>query len=172
MASNNMASNVVIWDQDTCQIPSGVEASSVSMAIQKVLRNSGFHGKIEIITSFHRSKSSADTLKAIEKSGITYEESKFVDKDAANMVLKLALYKWTKQNRIPANVFMISGDGGFLEEVNTLKHLGYQVHWSYRPDSVNDAISHSIDPKLSWYSLVRGLGFWDLVLSLSSVASS
>lgn len=150
------ALSYVLLDIENCMVPHDCDAYTVPAAITTTMREWGYRGPVQIVAvaaNKNRVNSTiVDVLRANHAKVIILKSDK---KQASDNHIRYLVSIWTSKHLPPANILLISGDGGFAKTIRHLIRRRYNCMLAY----ITDSASHKLDGLGSrhteWRTLLR-----------------
>ncbi|KAF2561592.1 hypothetical protein F2Q70_00018829, partial [Brassica cretica] len=145
----------VWWDVENCQVPKGCDAHKIALNIKSGVEKMKYCGPVTIYAYGDINQMTSSVQQALSSTGVSVTHVPPGVKDGSDKKILVDMLLWAMQNRAPANMMLISGDGDYSYVLHRLRMLGYNV-LLVRPENVSCFLIAAADTIWLWRSIVAG----------------
>ncbi|VVB17581.1 unnamed protein product [Arabis nemorensis] len=146
----------VWWDIENCGVPKGCDGRTIAHNITSALLKMNYCGSLTIYAYGDTNRIPSSVRQALSSTGVSLNHVPSGVKDGSDKKIIVDMLLWAMENRTPANIMLISGDGDFSYVLHQLKMKKYNI-LLVRPEIASPFLITAAQTVLSYRSIV-GLG--------------
>ncbi|CAN8264832.1 unnamed protein product [Cochlearia groenlandica] len=150
------AKTSVWWDIENCRVPKDCDPYKIAQNIKTALEKNNYNGALTI-HAYGDTKQISSHVKrqALSSTGVSLIHVPPGVKNGSDMKIVVDMLLWAKENKAPANIMLISGDGDFAYLLNQLRLIGYNTILA-RPENTSARLIDASNIVWSWRSIASG----------------
>ncbi|KAF8083750.1 hypothetical protein N665_0754s0006 [Sinapis alba] len=149
------AKTSVWWDVENCGVPKGCDGHKIALNIKSALEKINYCGPLTIYAYGNINLMTSSVQEALSSTGVSLNHVPPGVKDGSDKKILVDMLLWATQNRAPANMMLISGDGDYSYVLHRLRMMGYNV-LLVRPENASRFLIAAANTIWLWRSIVSG----------------
>ncbi|XP_056857273.1 uncharacterized protein LOC130506611, partial [Raphanus sativus] len=149
------AKTSVWWDVENCGVPKGCEGHKIALNIKSALEKMKYCGPVTINAYGDINQMRFSVQQALSSTGVSLNHVPPGVKDGSDKKIFVDMLLWAMENRAPANIMLISGDGDYSYVLHRLRMMGYNV-LLVRPEHASRFLIAATNTIWLWRSIVAG----------------
>ncbi|KAL1215093.1 hypothetical protein V5N11_007668 [Cardamine amara subsp. amara] len=148
------AKTSVWWDIENCKVPKGYDGHAIAEDIRSVLLKRNYCGSLSIYAYGDTKQIASSVQQALSNTGVSLNHVPPGVKDGSDKKILVDMLLWAMENRAPANIMLISGDGDFSYVLHQLRMKKYNILLVRPENAYSPFLIAAAETVLLWTSIV------------------